>query len=159
MLLVGKKKICVNLDFFRYTSFLPNVKYIGYKIGIQFSTTPLVVEENKCTTKTVNSYIDYDLASGYTIIFDGLGPWSFCHNFGKNVIIFGVDNSSSPYTDNHKNNLLVLGEGDTFGISGSFGISKKKFSITFGNPKMKFWSSFYYNGVNSYFFVNGEKNL
>ena len=31
------------------------------KKGIQFNNTPLVVEQNKYTTKTVNVYIVYDL--------------------------------------------------------------------------------------------------
>ena len=34
--------------------------------------------------------------------------------------IFGVDNSSSFHADNLKNNFLVLGEGDNFGINGNF---------------------------------------
>ena len=48
-----------------------------------------------------------------------------------NVIIFGVDNSSSSPVDNYNNNLLVLGEGDAFGINGIFGAPEKKFSINF----------------------------
>ena len=47
--------------------------------------------------------------SGYGMLFDGKGEW----NFGK-------DNSSPSHTDIHKNNLLVLGKEDTFGINGSF---------------------------------------
>ena len=39
----------------------------------------------------------------------------------RNVIIFGVDTSSSSQVDNRKNNFLTLGLGPTFGISGSFG--------------------------------------
>ena len=39
---------------------LPNVKYFGYKIRIQFNDTPLVFEQNNYTTKTVNAYIVYD---------------------------------------------------------------------------------------------------
>ena len=44
----------------------------------------------------------------------------FGHNYGKNIIVLGVDNSSSSHTDNRKNRFLVLGEGDTFDINGSF---------------------------------------
>ena len=43
------------------------------------------------------------------------------------VIIFGVDNSSSSHADNLQNNFLMLGEGDTLGINGSFGAPEKKF--------------------------------
>ena len=46
--------------------------------------------------------------SGHGISFDGAGSWSFDNDFAKNVLIFGVDNSSSPHTDNHKNNFSVL---------------------------------------------------
>ena len=37
----------------------------------------------------------------------------------------GVGNSSSCHTHNLKNNFLILGEGSTFGINGSFGASEK----------------------------------
>ena len=42
-------------------TFLPNIEYFGYKIGIQFNSTSLVVEQNSYTTKTLNVYIVYDL--------------------------------------------------------------------------------------------------
>ena len=41
--------------------FLRDIKYFRNKIGIQFNKTPLVVEQNNCTTKTVNISIAYDL--------------------------------------------------------------------------------------------------
>ena len=53
--------------------------------------------------------------SGYGIVFDGKGKWSFGNDYAGNVIIFGVDNSSSSHADNLKNNFSILGEGDTFG--------------------------------------------
>ena len=37
------------------------------------------------------------------------------------LIMIGADNSLSPHTYNHKNNFLILGEGQTYGINGSFG--------------------------------------
>ena len=51
----------------------------------------------------------------------------------------------------------MLGEGDTFGINGSFGAIEKKFSINFSKTKTKFFLSFHYNGDNSYLFVKGKK--
>ena len=36
--------------------------------------------------------------------------------YGQNVLIFGVDMSSSPYIDNKKKDLLVLGFGRTKGL-------------------------------------------
>ena len=35
------------------------------------------------------------LQSGYRIAFDGKGEWSFGNDYAGNVIIIGVDNSSS----------------------------------------------------------------
>ena len=40
-------------------------------------------------------------------------------------MFFGVDNSSSSHAGNRKNNVLILGEGDAFGINGNFGAPKK----------------------------------
>ena len=33
-----------------HSAFLPNIKYFGYKVGIQFCNTPLVVEQSNYTT-------------------------------------------------------------------------------------------------------------
>ena len=94
--------------------------------------------------------------SGYRITFDSVGSWSFDNDIARNVIIFGVDNSSSFHADNQKNNFLVLGEGPTLGINGTFGSPEKKFSITFSNTK--FCLSFHYNADNTYLFLN-EKEI
>ena len=42
-------------------AFLPNIKDLTRKIGIQFNNAPLVVEKNNYTTKIVSVYIVYDL--------------------------------------------------------------------------------------------------
>ena len=72
-------------------------------------------------------------------------------------MIFGVDNSSSSHSENPKNNFLILGEGPTFGINGSFGSPEKKFRINFTKANTKFCLSLYYNGDNSNLFVNGKE--
>ena len=51
--------------------------------------------------------------SGYRITFDSVVSWSFGNDFDKNIIIFGANNSSSPHSDNRKNNFLILSEGST----------------------------------------------
>ena len=51
----------------------------------------------------------------------------FGNYYARNVIIFGADNSSSSHADNLENNFL--GEGDTFGINGGFGVPVKKVFI------------------------------
>ena len=42
--------------------------------------------------------------NGQEISFDGVVLWSFGNHFARNVVIFGVDSSSSSHPDNHKNN-------------------------------------------------------
>ena len=39
--------------------------------------------------------------------------FSVANEFGRNVIIFGVDTSSSVHVDNKKKNILIFGEGLT----------------------------------------------
>ena len=51
--------------------------------------------------------------SGYEIAFDGGGSWIFGNDISRNAVILGVDNSSSPHADNHKNRFLELGERPT----------------------------------------------
>ena len=45
---------------------------------------------------------------GYGIVFDEAGSWSFGNDFARNVVFFGVDNSSSSHAENCKNKFLVL---------------------------------------------------
>ena len=71
--------------------------------------------------------------------------------------MFWVDNSSSSYTGNLKNDFLILGEGPTFRINGSFHASEKKIDINFTKAKAKFCFSLQCNFDNSYLFVNGKE--
>ena len=64
--------------------------------------------------------------NGQGIAFDGKGFWSFDEDITKNVLIFGVNNSSSFHVDNPKSNFFVLGEGPTASINVSVGIAEKK---------------------------------
>ena len=45
--------------------------------------------------------------SDYDIALNRAGKWRF-DDFARNVVIFGVDNSSSIHTENRKNSFLVL---------------------------------------------------
>ena len=63
--------------------------------------------------------------SVYGIAFDGVNSWSFGNDYATNVVIFGFDNSSLSHSDNHKNNFLILREGLTSNINGSFGSLEK----------------------------------
>ena len=59
--------------------------------------------------------------SGYRITFDSACSWNFDNDTAKNVIVFGIDNSSSSHASNLKNNFLKREEDPNFGINGSFG--------------------------------------
>ena len=101
-----------------------------------------------------NAYIVHDLDNWPKIPFRKftLKNWNFGNGSARNVIIFGLDNSSSSHTDNSENNFLVLGKGKTFGINGSFYVPEKMFSISFSKAKRKFYLSLHYNTDNSSLF-------
>ena len=64
--------------------------------------------------------------------------------------------SSSPHIDNKKKGILVLGKGPTQGLEHTL-TAEKMYSINFTVTKKKFSLSLYYNGANSYLFVNGTE--
>ena len=72
--------------------------------------------------------------------FRGEGPWSFGNDFAGNVVLFSADNSSSSYTDNWKNNFLVLGEGSADDINDSTGVTKKNLVLTLVKQRQNFTS-------------------
>ena len=85
-----------------------------------------------------------------------LGMLLVCLNFVIMLLVMLFTGSSS-HIDNHKINFLVLGEGPTYGINGSFASPEETFSINFSKAKTNFYLSLHYNGNNSYFFVNGKQ--
>ena len=80
-------------------------------------------------TNTVeNSDSEKYVYSGYGITFDSGGSWSFDNEFARNVVIYGVDNSSSSDSDNSKNNFLILGEDLAYDINENFAEPEKRVS-------------------------------
>ena len=78
-------------------------------------------------------------------------------DFGKNIIVFGVANSSSTHTDYRKRDILVLGEGSTQGLDNVAIITEAKYFINFTKQKRNLSS--YSNGSNSFLYVNGVKYI
>ena len=106
-------------------------------------------------TFTKNADIDKYRYSGHGIGFDRKSSFSFPGGgFGQNVIIVGVDMSSSAHVDKKKKNILILRKGPTQELEHTL-TAKKVYSINFIVTKNKFWLSLHYNGANSYLFVNG----
>ena len=104
-----------------------------------------------------NADIDKYGYSGYGIGFDRHGSFSFPDTgLGINVIIFGVDMSSSTKIDNRKKDILILGKGSTQGLKHTLS-AEKMYSINFTEHNKKFCLSLHYNKANSYLFVNGKE--
>ena len=68
-------------------------------------------------TLTKNADFDKYRYSGYGIVFDRKGSFSFPGGgFGQNVIIFGADMNSFLHIDNKGKDILILGFGPTQGL-------------------------------------------
>ena len=134
--------------------------YIVYELGASTS------EDNDPTLKncffgavtlTKNADVDKYRYSGYGIGFDRRSSFSFSSGgFGQNILIFGVDMSSSAHIDNKKKDILVLGKGPTQGLEHTL-TAEKMYSINLIVTKKKFCLSLHYNGASSYLFVNGTE--
>ena len=94
--------------------------YIVYKLGASGSDDNDPTLKNclfGAVTWTKNADIDKYGYSGYGIEFDGRSRFSFLGGgFGQNILIFGVDMSSSADIDNKKKDILVIGRGPTHGL-------------------------------------------
>ena len=91
---------------------------------------------------TKNADIDKYKYSGYGIGFDRHGFFSHpSGGTGRNVIIFGVDMSSSTKIDNRKKDILILGKGPTQGLEHTMS-AEKICSINFTENNKKLCLSF-----------------
>ena len=89
--------------------------YIGYEISKSINISDYPTLENclfGAVTLTKNDYINRYKYFGHGIGFDRHGSFLFPGTgWGRNVIIFGVDMSSSTKIDNRKKDILILGKG------------------------------------------------
>ena len=94
----------------------------------------------------------------YGIAFDSRGSFSHPNGgYGRNVIIFGADMSSSAHANNKTKSILVLGKDFIQGIDNTTIYAKKIYSTNFIVDNKEFCLSLHYNGDNSYLFVNGKE--
>ena len=108
----------------------------------------------------------YD-CKGYSICFDERSE--FGHTIteggrahttnGRNVLIFGAGMIFSIHKTNRANYIYVMGTGLTQGIHDTMLYAEKNFYRNFTDPGKKFIISLYYNGDDSYLFVNGRQEL
>ena len=62
--------------------------------------------------------------------------------------------NSSAHIDNKKKDIFIFGKSPRQGLDYTTLTAEKEYAITFRDPKKKFCLSLYYNGANSYLFVN-----
>ena len=126
--------------------------YIVYKLDTSLKIILNNFKLKNCLFGATNTVKSSDkekwVYSGYGLAFLRAGSCSFHKDKARNVVIFNVDNSSSSHADNLKNNFVVQGEGQNYGINGSSGSPEKKFSINFSKVKTKFYLSLQYNHNN-----------
>ena len=109
------------------------------------------------TKNAVTSKYKY---KGYGICFDEGGNFSKGNiSNGKNVLIFGVDESSLVHVNNKANNIYVMGDLFVQGINDTTLYAEKIYSQNFTQPNKKFVLSLHYNDNDSYLFVNGKQEL
>ena len=75
----------------------------------------------------------------------------------RNIIIFGVNSSNSVHATNKTQNIIILGLGLTQKVNNTTIYAEKMYSPNFSVENKIFCLSLYYNGDNSYLFVNGKE--
>ena len=104
---------------------------------------------------TKNADVDRYRYSGYGIVFDRHGRFSFSGTgLARNVMIFGVDMSLWTKIDNRKKDILILGKGATQGLEHTLSTEKKMFLINFAEHNKKFCLSLHYTGARSCLFLS-----
>ena len=114
--------------------------------------------------KTKNADTSKYKYKGYGICFDEGGSFSKGNiSNGKNVLIFGVDESSLVHVNNKANNIYVMGDLFVQGINDTTLYEEKIYSQNFTQPSKKFVLSLHYSGYgtggDSYLFFNGKQEL
>ena len=107
---------------------------------------------------TKNTDPDKYKYTGYGIGCDSRSEFLFTDgSHRENVIIFGANMSSNVHVDNIGKDILVLGKGPTQGLDDTTLTAEPKYPINFTQSGKRFVLSPYYNGSNSFLFVNAKK--
>ena len=138
--------------------------YIVYRLNTISSTrnTDYTIQNALFGAMKITKNTDYSKNSytGYGICFDEGRNFSKGNiNNGKNVIIFGVHESSSVQANNKANNIFVIGDLFVQGIDDTTLYAEKLYSQNLTEANKKFVLSLHYNSDNSYLFVNGKQEL
>ena len=97
------------------------------------------------------SYSEYGIGSDCCLLF------SLQNDLGRNVVVFGVDNSWFALIDNKEKHILVCGVDPTQRLNDTSITAETKYFINFSRSWRKFCLSIHYNGRHSFLFVNATK--
>ena len=151
------KGSCLKQDKITYTHGKIVKIYIVYEISTNFN----IIQHfhsystlDNCLFGAVSlakkADVDRYKYSRYGIGFDRHGFFSHpSGGTGRNVIIFGVDMSSSTKIDNKKKDILILDKGPTQGLEHTLS-AEKMYSINFTENNKTFCLSLHYSGANIY---------
>ena len=137
--------------------------YIVYKIKPIFRLSDYTVQNSLFggvkITKNARDTSKHKY-EGYGICFHEGGTCSKVNiNNGKNVLIFGVQESSLVHANNKANNIYVIADLFVQGINDTTLYAEKIYSQNFTAVDKKFVLSLHYNSDDSYLFVNGKQEL
>ena len=110
--------------------------YISYTLGPQLRNLNTDFTLGNCLFESVkltkNADLDKYKYTGYGIGFDSHSEFSLPDgNYGKNVIFFGADMSSSMHVHNKGKDVLILGEGPTQRLDATTLTAETKYPINF----------------------------
>ena len=116
--------------------------YISYTLGLQLKNLNTDFTVGSCLFGSVkltkNADPDKYKYTGYGIGFDSRSEFLFTDgSYGKNVIIFGADMSSSVHVDNKEKDILILGEGPTQQLDDTTLTAEAKYPINFTQSMME----------------------
>ena len=117
--------------------------YISYILSHQLRNLNTDFTLGNCLFGSVNLPKNADLNkfkyTGYGIGFGSCSEFLFTGgSYGKNVIIFGADMSSSVHVDNKGKDILILGEGPTQELNDMTLTAEAKYPINFTQSKKRF---------------------
>ena len=141
--------------------------YISYTLGPHLRNLKTNFTVGNCLFGSVkltkNADIDKYKYTGYGKGFDFHSEVLFTdESYGKSVIIFGADMSSSVHGKRYVirekgKDILILCEGPTQGLHDITLTAEAKYSINFTQSGKRFLLSLQYNGSNSFLFFNTTK--
>ena len=110
-------------------------------------------------TFSLTKHVDIDQYkySGYGIVFDRKGEFTFGNGYGRNVIIFGADLNNPTHANSKTKDILVLGINFVQRLDNTTIYTENLYSINFTENNKKLCLSLRYNGANSYLFVNSTE--